>query len=381
VQQNDLQRSFAVVAQNGDEVPLYFYSYLFLRHPETRAMFPPGMAAQRDRLVGALARIVAGVADLDSVVPFVEQLGLDHRKFGVQPEHYPAVGEALVATLKHFLGRGWTAELAQQWVAAYGVVADVMIKAAENEQDIPAYWQAEVIDHQRRGPDIAVMTVQPEAPIPYRPGQSLSVQAPQRPRLWRFFSPANAPRQAGSIELHVRAIDGGWVSSALVMSGGVGDLLKVGPAVGELTLRSATGTDLLMIAGGSGLAPLRAIIEQVAQEAGGRRVHLFHEARTERDLYDLPALDQMAARYPWFKVTPVARGGPVTRAAPGRAVDAVLRQGRWADHDVYVCGSQDMIEYTTSTLVQDGVDPSRVFEESFGYRGGVADAGSGSDQR
>ena len=67
---------------HGDEVPLFFYSDLFLRHPETRDFFPVAMNAQRDRLVQALMRIVSNVDNLSEVVPFIQGLGRDHRKFG-----------------------------------------------------------------------------------------------------------------------------------------------------------------------------------------------------------------------------------------------------------------------------------------------------------
>ena len=53
-----LQRSFSAVAAHGDELPLYFYSHLFLTHPGTRPMFPPAMAGQRDRFVRALIEVV-----------------------------------------------------------------------------------------------------------------------------------------------------------------------------------------------------------------------------------------------------------------------------------------------------------------------------------
>jgi NAD(P)H-flavin reductase/hemoglobin-like flavoprotein len=382
VDSQGLKDSFAQVAQNGDEVPLFFYSYLFLRHPQTRAMFPPGMAAQRDRLVGALAQVVSNVDEVDSLVPFLEQLGDDHRKFQVEAEHYPAVGEALIATLQHFLGDRWTSELAADWAAAYGIVSDVMIRAAARSAQVsPPYWRAEIVAHERRRTDLAVIIVRPESPVPYLPGQSLSVQVPQRPRLWRFYSPATAPRPDGSIELHVRAVDGGWVSSALVMSSAVGDVVRLGPAVGDLTLDPARGGDLLMIAGGTGLAPLRAIIDQV----GGplerpRRVHLFHEARTEADLYDLPALDRFTASHPFLEVVPVVRQGPVQRGVPGTAVDVALRQGHWHQHEVYVCGSPTMTASTLATLHEAGLDPSHIHYENLGYRIGspAAETGDGT---
>ena len=127
-----LKYSWEQVAKSGDEVPLYFYSHLFLSHPELRAMFPITMSQQRDRLVGALGQIVSRVDQLDEVTAFIQQLGRDHRRFSVVPEHYNAVGASLLATLKQFLGAAWTEELAADWAAAYGVIARVMVEAAED---------------------------------------------------------------------------------------------------------------------------------------------------------------------------------------------------------------------------------------------------------
>ena len=76
-------------------------------------MFPIQMSGQRDKLVAALGAVVSNVDELDSVVPLLEQLGRDHRRFSVVTEHYSAVGASLLATLKHFLGRSWTPDLAR----------------------------------------------------------------------------------------------------------------------------------------------------------------------------------------------------------------------------------------------------------------------------
>ncbi|HEU0180804.1 MAG TPA: globin domain-containing protein, partial [Agromyces mariniharenae] len=129
-----LKRTWAAAESLGDEVPLFFYSHLFLSHPELRGMFPVSMATQRDRLVGALGRIVSSVDELDEVVGFIEQLGRDHRRFEVIAAHYNAVGASLLATLKHFLGDGWTDEVAADWAEAYGLIATVMVKAAEESE-------------------------------------------------------------------------------------------------------------------------------------------------------------------------------------------------------------------------------------------------------
>src|SRR5690348_2789567 len=116
-----LKNSWALVTKAGDEVPLFFYSHLFLSHPEVREMFPISMASQRDKLVGALGAVVSNAHQLDDVLPVLQQLGRDHRRFGAVADHYPAVGASLMATLSYFLGPLWTEELAADWSAAYGL--------------------------------------------------------------------------------------------------------------------------------------------------------------------------------------------------------------------------------------------------------------------
>src|SRR3712207_271218 len=140
-----LKASWANVVTAGDEVPLYFYSHLFLTRPEVRSMFPIQMSGQRDKLLAALGAVVSNVDELDKAVPLLEQLGRDHRRFGAVAQHYAAVGASLLVTLKRFLGASWTPELADTWAEAYGVVAKVMVAAAERHEDVaPACWEADV---------------------------------------------------------------------------------------------------------------------------------------------------------------------------------------------------------------------------------------------
>jgi hypothetical protein len=120
-------------------------------------MFPVSMAAQRDRLLGALARIVSDVDNVDALVPYLRGLGRDHRKFGTLAEHYGVVGASLLTTLAHFAGDAWTEEVAADWKAAYALVAQVMIGAAEQDEDSPRWWDATVIGHERRSMDISVL--------------------------------------------------------------------------------------------------------------------------------------------------------------------------------------------------------------------------------
>ena len=362
-----LRQSWSVVAGHGDQVPLYFYSTLFLTHPETRQMFPTNMAGQRDRLVSALGHIVSHVDQVDRLVGFLRQLGADHRKFAVRAEHYPAVGEALVETLRHFCGDGWSEELAADWAAAYGLVSRVMTEAAQAaEAHSPPWWVAEVLTHEQRTFDVAVLTVRPQYLLPFVPGQSIGVSHPAV-RSWRYYSPANAPRADGTVELHVRAAPGGAVSSRLVYGCAVGDQIHLAAPVGDgLTLRLAGSSDLLLLAGGTGWAPVKALVEQVAAEGAGRRVDLYVGARSRLEFYDSEAIDKVAASCPWLRVSYVAGSDPVRPGEPARVVDRVLADGDWRSRHVYVCGSDEMVGQSVAALTGAGYRSGQLHHEGFG---------------
>ena len=358
-----MRANFAKAAAVGDEAPLYFYSHLFLSHPETRALFPVSMAHQRDRLFQALGDVVAKVDDLEALVPILQELGRDHRKFGTVAEHYPAVGASLLATLEHF-DDGWNADLAQDWTAAYQLVAQVMIDAAEEDTQ-PPWWDADVVAHERRTFDVAVLQIRPRGEFHYVPGQSISLETDLRPRLWRYYSPATAPRPDGVLELHVKARDGGPVSSALVRQVGVGDVLRLGPPLGHLRMRTDSDRDLLLVAGGMGLAPLKALIDQVARHGPARRVDLFVGARIEDQLYDRADLDRLDREYPWLTVTYAVSDDKESAFEHGDIGDVVARHGPWLSREVYVAGPPAMVDDTVSRLVGHGLPQDRIRAEVF----------------
>ena len=359
-----MRASFAKAAATGDEAPLYFYSHLFLSHPETRKMFPVSMAHQRDRFFHALGDVVAHVDDLDRVVPVLQALGRDHRKFGVVPEHYPAAGASLLATLRHF-DDAWGPELERDWSAAYGLVADVMIKAAEEATDQPPWWDAEVVSHERRTVDTAVMWVRPEPEFPFEAGQSVSLETDLRPKLWRYYSPASAPREDGLIELHVRAYDGGPVSTALVRRVARGDVLRLGPPIGHISFDAESDRDLLLVAGGTGLAPLKAVVDQVARYGPPRRVDLFVGSRTEERIYDRADLERLDREHGWLTVTFAVSHDDLSSLEKGDIGEVVARHGPWNSRDVYAAGPAPMVEDTTARLLADGVRPERIRSEVF----------------
>jgi NAD(P)H-flavin reductase/hemoglobin-like flavoprotein len=369
-----LKATFNAVADQADELVRFFYADLFARGgPEVIEMFPPAMAHQRDRLLGALVEIVTNVDDLDKLALYLSALGRDHRKFDVRPEHYDLVGHALLTTLAHFAGDTWTKEAADTWAGAYALIAKVMQAGAAADTGSPPWWDAVVIDRERPTADIAVIRARLQQPMPYLPGQSMAVQSTELARYWRFYSPANAPRDNQLIELHIKIIDGGMVSTALALHAHTGDLLRLGPPVGSLQLDTSSQRDVLMLAGSTGVAPLMAILEQLASQATPPDVRLFFGARDPEGLYALPALEKLAAQCAWLTVTPAVSAAPEKTpeftGEYGNVVDVAARSGDWHERDAYICGSSAMVQAAATRLCALGMPGSQLHVEDFGWEG------------
>jgi NAD(P)H-flavin reductase len=323
------------------------------------------MTEQRDRLLGALARIVPGIDRMAELEPYLAGLGREHRRFGGTAAHYPAVGEALLATAAHFAGRAWTAQLEATWATAFAAVSAAMVRGADGAAGEPAWYDGQIVDIDRRSFDLAVLRVRTGRPLPYRAGQSLPLEAIElRPRVWRPFTPATAPGR-DEFDLHVRAIDGGTLSTALVRAAQPGEPVRFGAPYGRLALDAESRRPVLMIAGGTGLAPMKSMIRQLARD-GGRPTHLFHGVRTEREAYDRDWLDRASSTYSWLDATTVTSHDPYWTGAHGRVGEVAAGRADWSGHDIYVCGSPEMVEGTLKSLVHQGISEDRIRFEEFG---------------
>ncbi|MER7109114.1 globin domain-containing protein [Streptomyces sp. NPDC000229] len=353
-----VRRTLAEVGPVADKVTSYFYALLFTRNPELRALFPAAMEAQRDRLLKALLTAAEHMDNAEVLTEYLQHLGRGHRKYGTDASHYPAVGEALIGALSRYATTTWDEETEAAWVRTYTTISQIMIDAAaENERHAPAWWHAEVVSHDLRTPDIAVITVRPDQPYPFLAGQYTSLETPWWPRIWRHYSFASAPRSDGLLSFHVKAVPAGWVSNALVHHARPGDVLRLGPPAGSMTVDHTTDNGLLCLGGGTGIAPIKALVEDVAEHGARRPVEVFYGARTDHDLYDIDTMLRLQQSHPWLEVRAIIDGKT-------QLPDVVREYGPWNEYDAYLSGPVGMIRSGVDALRGVGVPYERIRHDS-----------------
>jgi len=204
----------------------------------------------------------------------------------------------------------------------------------------------------------------------FQPGQYLDVLLEGGRR--RSFSIASPPHDSELIELHVRRVPGGGFTAQLFDSLRAGALLRIEGPVGQFTYRAGTGP-LLMIAGGTGFAPLKSILRHVLEAGTAERaIHLYWGARRPADLYEEGLVLEWAKRHPHFHFTAVLSESSDAEAGHHRRLgwvhNAVL-----ADHpdlsgyEVYAAGPPAMIEAIRTTFPLHGLNAERLYFDSFDY--------------
>jgi NAD(P)H-flavin reductase/hemoglobin-like flavoprotein len=349
------------------DVAHWFGALLFSLAPHLRAQFP----AQADRAARRLLRAsIAAMSAVDrprELAPAIGALARETRALGLDVSADEPVGVALVGAVREFAGELWAPGADAAWVLAYSLAAE---PARRRAASLPGVVGGTVVGHRRLSWDLAVITVAPDVPVEYRPGQWVTVEVPQRPRMWRRLTPAGAPRADGLLEFHVRAVAGGWVSRSLVAHTQCGERWNIGPAEGDLTVDATAERELLVVVGGTGAAVALALCDDLAAQAAAgadvRPTTVVVGGRTPEDLHSLDRFAVIGEGAPWLAVVGACESDPLDlELAPGTVVEAITRAGPWLDHDVVVAGSPGMIRATTAALLVDGTPLDRIHYDPF----------------
>jgi CDP-4-dehydro-6-deoxyglucose reductase len=217
---------------------------------------------------------------------------------------------------------------------------------------------ARVARMQRLAPDVMGLWLRLPAiePFAWQSGQYVDVMLPGERR--RSFSLANPPHDAALLELHVRRAPGGAFSEQVFGGMKEGSLLRIEGPLGQFVYRPGD-RPLLLVGGGTGYAPLKAILREVLETGARRDVVLYWGVRSAAELYEDGWLRALAARHPRFHYTGVTDGfvhEVVLKGVPGLA-----------GFDVYAAGPPAMIDAVRASLPRQGADPARIFFDSFDW--------------
>ena len=226
--------------------------------------------------------------------------------------------------------------------------------------------------------DIVGVTLKLDGPIFYEAGQFAQLHVPGKigaPRSYSFARAMPAGAEATDlVEFHVRLVPGGTMSTWFHHDARCGDRVHLHGPFGEVTL-APEDAPLLLLAGGSGMAPMHALLEDALRRPGHTSPILYlFGARTERDLYFEAEIRALAAAHPHRPFTLMTvlsqapAGGPW--AGPRGLITEFIPSGNLADHQVYMCGPPAMIDAAESALAgrvpAERIHADAFYDQSFG---------------
>ena len=262
--------------------------------------------------------------------------------------------------------------------------SDLHIKASEirEAQGIPIITlPAKVQKLTRAAPDVMLVELKLPASerLQFLAGQYIEILL--KDGLRRAFSLANAPHDDSSLQLHVRLIPGGKFTEHVFNGLKERDLLRINGPHGGFFLRKDSDKPMLLIAGGTGFAPIKAIVEHAIAERSQRTISLYWGGRGTADLYLLNLAEQWSQTHPNIRFIPVLSDPPEGGQWQGRT--GLVHKAAMQDfpdlsaHQVYVCGSPVMVAAARHDFVgQCRLPENEFFADSFEF----ANAKASTDQ-
>lgn len=219
-------------------------------------------------------------------------------------------------------------------------------------------------------PDVIGLHLEPapgETALNWLPGQYLDIVLPDGRH--RPFSIAGGPRADGIIELHVRHVAGGGFTTWVAEGMKVGDKLRIEGPLGTFVPREDSERPMIFMAGGTGFAPVKAVVEHFIALGSRRQIDVYWGARTAADLYQRELAEQ------WERSTASLRFHAVVSdpEQAGGLREGLVHEAVLEDHpdlagfDVYMGGPPAMIDAGRRLFVEAGLPPSRLYFDSFEY--------------
>lgn len=387
-----------VLQEHGETLTKHFYKRMFSHNPEVAPYFNPANQAaglQQRALAGAICAYAANIDNLEVLGGAVELIAQKHVSLQIKPEHYPIVGENLLASIREVLGAGATEEVIGAWGEAYGFLADIMIgreRQIYNEhRQMPGGWEGfksfKVSKKEKESDVITSFYLVPadDSELPeFKPGQYITVRIKtlHGETTMRNYSLSDKPGQpwfriSVKREVGLKAdTPQGFVSNFLHNEIEVGATLEIAPPCGEFLLDLTENHErpLVLLSAGVGITPVFSMLLSALEAMPKRQIIFIHGSLTEATQAFKKVIDDLAVQHVNLKThyrysipnSDISRNTNVdTGFIDAALIEAMVPQ---RDADYYFCGPQPFMVNIYHELLTWGIPASQVHFEFFGPR-------------
>lgn len=395
-QKQIVKSTIPALEEHGVTITTLFYKRLLKDHPELENIFNTSHQAtgvQSSALAHAVWAYATNIDQPQALLPAVSRIGHKHTSLGVMPEHYPIVGEYLLAAIKEVLGSAVNEQVLDAWAAAYQQLAGIFISFEDGlyQQAVksPGGWKGwrkfVVSDKVQESDEITSFRLSPvdKGSLPtYQPGQFVSVRChiPElglyQPRQYSLSDIPNRDYFQISVKRE-QAKDSkpsGQISNVLHDSLPVGAELELSMPFGDFVLDMSVTTPVVLISGGVGLTPMVSMLKTIINHQGqSRRVVFVHAARNSRvhamkeDLSRIIKENPSVSRLVFYEdATENDKHGEDYDHVGRVNLDNIKDEIILDNADYYICGPQPFMKVQSQSLEHLGVNPERIHMEVFG---------------
>lgn len=382
-----IKATVPVLKLHGATITSHFYKRMFAQHPELQNVFNlthQKTGAQSRSLAASVLAYAEYLDQPEFLSGMVARIAHKHASLDVLAEHYPIVGENLLAAIQEVLGDAATPEIIEAWGVAYGILANIMI-GVENDLYQTASWEGfkafKVVQKVQESAQIVSLYLQPAdgAPLaPFKPGQYVSVRmkTPEMPYTQiRQYSLSDRPnsqtlRISVKRELAPQAdptLEAGLLSNLLHDHIQTGDVLEVHAPMGDFVLQER-GRPVVLLAGGVGITPLlsmakaaREVPVALLQFVQKKADHAFRQ-----ELQDLQQQNSNVKVVTFYTETTSEDVRGVDFDEQGLITREKLLKHIPQDADFYYCGPSGFMQAVENLLDDLQVAPQNRFFEAFG---------------
>lgn len=389
-----IKSTVPVLEVHGEAITTRFYQLMFSNHPELLNIFNHAnqkQGRQQTALANAVYAAAAHIDNLAAILPAVKQIAHKHRSLGIKPEHYPIVGQNLLAAIKEVLGDAATDEIIGAWAEAYGVIADAFIQveaemyreAEEQAGGWDGFRPFTVVKKVEESRVITSFYVKPADGGPvsrFLPGQYISVKAEIEGETHthiRQYSLSDAPGK-DYYRISVKREDAmgenpqGVVSTYLHNQVQEGDTIHISAPAGDFVLDMDKQIPVVLLSGGVGLTPMVSMLNTLAEQ-GGRPVTYIHAAINSEFHAMSEQVQQLAARFEQIRSyvcyeKPTEEDRNTWQFDKEGYIDLAWLKSVLPSNqaDFYFCGPLPFMKAIYSALKEWGVHAERIHYEFFG---------------